>query len=249
MRAVLISLILVVLAAGISWRRQMMLEKDLGIAAARAVVQLLVIAAVINLVLAEVGAAGALLVIMLVAAAWTSGRRLKGVPASFWRAGVAIFAGASVALVVLFGLGAFRLEPRFLIPIAGMLIGNCMTATSLAGTRLRDDIVAQRLEIDARLALGVRAGHALVSYRRRAATGALIPTVDATKNVGLIFLPGAFVGMILAGASPMEAARVQLVVLFMLLGAVGISGVVSTIVVARAFMGAGERIVLPPELE
>jgi hypothetical protein len=136
-------------------------------------------------------------------------------------------------------------EPRYLIPIGGMLIGNSMTAVSLAGSRLRDEIVDKRLEIEARLALGVPAKTALLPYARRAAATALIPTIDSTKNVGLIFLPGAFVGMMLAGASPADAAVVQLVVLFMLLGAVAVAGMTITVLVARGYTAPGERIVIP----
>jgi putative ABC transport system permease protein len=74
--------------------------------------------------------------------------------------------------------------------------------------------------------------------------------LDATKNVGLILVPGAFVGMLLGGASPADAARVQLVVLFMLLGAVAVSAVSITALVARSFIGPGERVLLPAsELE
>ena len=76
-------------------------------------------------------------------------------------------------------------------------------------------------------------------------TTALIPTIDSTKNVGLIFLPGAFVGMMLAGASPADAAVVQLVVLFMLLGAVAVAGMTITVLVARGYTAPGERIVIP----
>ena len=147
----------------------------------------------------------------------------------------------------MFGTQAFPFEPQFLIPIGGILIGNCMNATSLAGSRLRDEIVDKTLEVEARLALGVSATEALKPYARRAATTGLIPIIDATKNVGIIVLPGAFVGMILAGASPREAAEIQLVVLFMLLGAVAIAGMTTTLLVARRFVGAGERIVLPSE--
>jgi UDP-glucose/iron transport system permease protein len=126
-----------------------------------------------------------------------------------------------------------------------MLIGNSMTATSLAGNRLRDELADKTAEIEVRLALGVSASEALLPYRRRAVVTGLIPTIDATKNVGLIFLPGAFVGMVLAGESPADAARVQLIVLFMLLGAVAVAGMSATMLVARAFVAPGERL-LPP---
>jgi putative ABC transport system permease protein len=245
---VAIALVLVAVALVLSRVERIGVEKDLLVAVVRAIAQLAAIALIVRAVLSNLGLAALLLVVMVVIASWTSSRRLAGVPRSFGVSAVAICAGSIIALVVLFGLGAFDLDARFLIPIAGMLIGNCMTGTSLAGVRLRDEIVDKSLEVEARLALGVSARDALATYRRRAAATSLIPTIDSTKNVGIIFLPGTFVGMILGGASPIDAAQVQLVVLFMLLGAVCVSAVTATRLVAAAFVGPGERLVLPAEV-
>lgn len=242
---VAISLVLVAVALIISLSNGLKLESDLAIATVRAIAQLTVVALVITFVFEHELLAAGVIVLMLAAAAWTSGNRLKGVPGSKQLAVFGISAGAIAALVVLFGAGVFDLEPRYLIPIAGMLIGNCMTAVSVAGSRVREELTDKTLEVEARLALGVRAKDALRPYVRRAATTALIPVIDTTKTVGLITLPGAFTGMLLAGASPAEAARVQLVVLFMLLGAVAIAGMATTLLVTRMFVGAGERIVAP----
>ena len=242
---VAISLVLVVLALGISLRNGLKLEADLAIATVRAVIQLSVVALVITFVFEHELLAAGVVVVMLAAAAWTSGSRLKGLPRARLLAVFAISSGSIVALVILFGAGVFDLEPRYLIPIAGMLIGNCMTAVSVAGTRVSEELSDKTLEVEARLALGVRAKDALRPYIRRAATTALIPVIDTTKTVGLITLPGAFTGMLLAGASPAQAARVQLVVLFMLLGAVAIAGMATTMLVTKMFVGPGERIVSP----
>jgi putative ABC transport system permease protein len=245
MSDVAISLILVVVAVLVSAGLKLGVERDLIVATARALVQLVGVAAVIDIVFESLGLAGVLLLVMLAAASWTSGRRLRGVPGAYRLAAAAIGAAAGVALLVLFGAGVFPLEPQWLIPIGGMLIGNSMTTTSLAGARMRDEVSDKTTEIEARLALGVHVREALMPYVRRAATAALIPIIDATKNAGLILLPGAFVGMILGGESPADAARVQLVVLYMLLGAVAVAGMASTLLVARAFIGPGERIVVP----
>jgi putative ABC transport system permease protein len=242
---VAVALILVALAIGVSWVRKLGLERDLAVSVVRAIVQLGAVAAVIQVVFEHLGLTGLFLVVMLVAAALTSARRLKGVPAAPWLAAATIGASSVIAMAVLFTTGVFPAEPRYLIPIGGMLIGNSMTAVSLAGSRLRDEITDKKLEIESRLALGVPARTALQPYARRAATNALIPTIDSTKNVGLIFLPGAFVGMMLAGASPADSAVVQLVVLFMLLGAVAVAGMTITILVARSYTAPGERIVIP----
>lgn len=242
---VAISLALVAIALAVSFRFKLTLESDLAVATVRAILQLSVVALIITFVFEHELLAAAVVILMLGAAAWTSARRLSGIPRGPQVAVLAISSGAIVGLVILFGAGVFDLEPRYLIPIAGMLIGNCMTAVSVAGSRVREELTDKTLEVEARLALGVRAREALNPYIRRATTTALIPIIDTTKTVGLITLPGAFTGMLIAGATPAQAARVQLVVLFMLLGAVAISGMTTSLLVARMFVGSGERIVLP----
>lgn len=247
MTEVAISSILVALAVAVSFVYGFRLERELLVATIRAIAQLAIIASLIHLVLARLGWSAALLLVMLAIAALTAARRIKGIPGAFSLALVAIGGGAAVALVVLFGLGAFPLEPRFVIPLGGMVIGNSMNAVSLAGARLRDEVSAKSLEVEARLALGVDGVQALRPYVRRSAVTALIPTLDSTKNVGLVFLPGAFVGMILEGAAPRAAAEVQLVVLFMLLGAVSVAGLVATLLLGKRLMTKDERLILPAD--
>ena len=245
MRDLVVVLSLVAIAILVSARLRLRVERDLVVAVVRALLQLAIVAAIIELVFANPPYSALFIVVMAAAASWTAGRRLHGVPHAIPLAGIAISIGSAAALGVLFGAGVFELEPRFLIPIAGMLIGNSMNATSVAGRLLRDELTSKTLEIETRLALGVRAREALSTYVRRSVTTSLIPLIDSTKNVGLILLPGAFVGMILGGASPVEAAKVQAIVLFMLLGAVAVVGMITAMLVARAFIGPGERVVLP----
>ena len=236
---------LVAVAIAVSRIERLGLESELAIAAVRALVQLSAVAAVVLVIFRHFWFAVPVLAVMLGAASWTSGRRLARVPRGTWLAAASIVVGSAVALMVLFGLHALEFEPRFFIPIAGMLIGNCMTATSLAGARLRDELTDKLLEVEARLALGIPARDCIRPYARRAVAASLIPTIDATKNVGIILLPGAFVGTIIGGASPERAAQIQLIVLFMLLGAVSVAAMTATILVGRAFIAPGERIVLP----
>ena len=242
---VAISLVLVALAIGISLRNRLKLESDLAVATIRAIVQLSLVALVITFVFEHELLSAAVVAAMLAAAAWTSGRRLQGIPRGPQVALLSISFGAVIALLILFGSGVFDLEPRYVIPISGMLIGNCMTAVSVAGVRVKEELTDKTLEVEARLALGVSAKAALRPYMRRAVTTSLIPVIDTTKTVGLIVLPGAFTGLLLGGASPAEAAKVQLIVLFMLLGAVSVAGMTTTMLVTRMFVGPGERIVIP----
>jgi putative ABC transport system permease protein len=161
------------------------------------------------------------------------------------RAGAAIAVGAGCGLAPLLLSGAFSPTPRELIPVAGILIGGAMAATSLTGRRMVEAVGGELAVIEARLALGATAQAALAPIVRRAVTTGLIPVIDQTKNVGLVSLPGTFVGLILGGASPAEAARLQLTVLLALLGVEMIAALVVAELIGRAVSWPGERVVAP----
>lgn len=122
-----------------------------------------------------------------------------------------------VALVL--ASGAVPLRGAAVIPIVGILVGGAMTATSLAGRRLADELTHRRGEVEAALALGLIPRDAVLLVARQAATTALVPPLDQTRTVGLVTLPGAFVGVLLGGGSPLEAGAAQLLVLIGLLAA------------------------------
>ena len=245
MIAVVVGIGLVALAAAISVRRQLGVERELATTVVRAVLQLGAVALVIQAIFDRLGLSAAFVVVMLGAAGWTAGRRLDGLPRPRLLAATAITGSAALTLLALFVAGAFPVTPRYLIPLAGIVIGGAMKATSVAGLRLVEEVVDKRADIEARLALGASAGEALRPWLRRATVTALIPAIDQTKNVGLVSLPGAFVGMLLGGESPLRAAWVQLTVLFALLGAEALAATVTTVLVARAVTRPGERIEPP----
>jgi putative ABC transport system permease protein len=102
-----------------------------------------------------------------------------------------------------------------------------MVVTGLVMTRLRDDLKLQRAQIEAALALGATSQQATRRQIRRALATGMTPIIDNAKTVGLISLPGAMTGMILAGASPLEAVQLQIIVMYMLIGAAAFSGLIS----------------------
>ena len=245
MTGVLVAATLVALAIAISHRCGLDLERELAIAAVRATLQLAAVGALVTLVFEHVGLAAGFVAVMLAAAALTSGHRLRGIRRPTAIAGATIALGAGIGLAPLLISGAFELTPRELIPVAGILIGGAMAATSLTGRRLLDDIGESMPAIEARLALGVPARTALYDSSRRAVTTGLIPALDQTKSVGLVTLPGTFVGLVLGGASPAKAASVQLTVLLALLGVEVVAGVVCAALVTRACVLPGERVEPP----
>jgi len=228
---------LVAVAVALSLYQKLDLERDIGVAVVRSFVQLLAIGYVIDYVfrLQSLGAVAVLLAGMVLFAAWTSARRASGVPRSFWVAAVA-------TIGVLLFLQIVPSTARYLIPLGGMVIGNSMNTASLTLTRLRDDVAEQRPKVEAALALGATSRQAVSPILRTALQRALIPLIDATKTTGIIFLPGAMVGMIIAGADPLEAVRLQVVVLYMLLGSVSIAAILVGLLSYRSFFTARHQL-------
>lgn len=207
-------------------------------ATARAVVQLALVGAVIAVVLRTPALAPVYLSVMVAAAAWTSTGRLGRTRLAATASVTAILAGAGVATLTVFACRALPFDARTVVPLAAQLIGGAMTATTLAGQRLRDDVEAHWAEVEGWLALGATPSQAVQELARRAASRALVPALDQTRNVGLVVLPGAFVGLLLGGAGPLEAGRVQLLVLVGLLAAETVAAVcVTRILGMRAVAG------------
>jgi UDP-glucose/iron transport system permease protein len=242
---VIVAAALVVVAIAVSRAGGLGLERELAVSAVRAAVQLAAVGAVVTLVFEHAGLAAAFVAVMLGTATLTSGRRLRGVPDAWWRAGAAIAAGAATGIAPMLLTGAFSTEPRELIPVAGILIGGAMVATSVTGRRLTEHVGEDLPAIETRLALGVPVRAALSDAVRASATTGLVPLLDQTKNVGLVTLPGTFVGLVLGGASPAEAARVQLTVLLALLAVEVIAALAVARLVVAGLTAPGERIRIP----
>ncbi len=243
------SLVLVAVAVALSLAGRLGLERSLVWAAARALVQLLLVGVALTVVIdpdRPLVLSWLWIAAMLVFCADVARRRAPEAPGIFPLALTAFAATAAVALGVVFGLGVFPLEGRTLVPIAGLAIGNSMNAAVVTARRLIEDVRDRRLEVEARLALGQPSRLAARPYVRGALRTALIPQIETTKAVGIVFLPGAMTGLILAGVEPIDAVLVQAVVMYLVLGA---SACASTIVAAglvRRLFTADHRLVRLP---
>jgi putative ABC transport system permease protein len=226
---VALSLVLVGVAVVISWRRRAGLEGDMLVATFRSFAQLLAIGFVLEWVFG--GGRGwvtpLILGIMIGTATMTSAGRAKRVPGAPVIAALSLCVATAATLGVLLVLGIVPAEPRSAIPLGSMIISNAMNTASLVMSRLRDDLAASRREVEARLSLGQTAAEAGAPWHRRALRTGLLPIVDNTKVVGLVALPGAMTGMLLAGASPAAAIRLQLVVMYMLLAGNALAALVT----------------------
>lgn len=204
------------------------LRRDVITATVRAVVQMAAVGTVIRVVFATPALAPAYLLVMLAAAGFTSGRRLRPLPRAWAAATAAITSGAALAVAVIVACRAVPVDARHVVPLTAQLIGGAMTATTLSGQRFVDQVHASWEEVEGWLAIGASAADAVRSHGRLAARRALVPALDQTRNVGLVVLPGAYVGLLLAGASPLDAGKLQLLVLIGLLAAEAVATVVVT---------------------
>jgi len=206
--------------------------RDIVIAAVRAAVQLAVVSLVIGFVLRSIGWTAAFLALMVVVAAGTSAHRITGSlrPRSWWTA-APILAGIVPTMAAILLSTVMPLEPVAILPTAGILIGGAMTATSLAGRRLTEELTMQRGSYEAALSIGLSRRDGVTLVARSSAALALVPGLDQTRTVGLVTLPGAFVGVLLAGASPAQAGAVQLLVLvsLLLVQAIAVTGTVELV--------------------
>ncbi|MEJ7651726.1 MAG: ABC transporter permease [Nakamurella sp.] len=216
-------------------------RSDVVTAAVRAVVQLAAVSAVIGVVLRSWWSTIAFLVVMSLVAAGTSARRVTGTlrPRSWWT-WASILVGVLPVLALILASTVLPLHPVALLPSAGILIGGAMTATSIAGRRLQEELRDRRGEYEALLSIGFLTPDAVRFLGRPVAELALVPGLDQTRTVGLVTLPGAFVGVLLAGASPWQAGATQLLILLGLLVVQAAAVAVTVELIARGLLASAD---------
>lgn len=226
--------LLILINVGLSLALKLGLEKTLAIASVRMVVQLLLIGFVLQWLFVQDNA----LMICLIALAMTAiaGRaaidrtkhRFVGI---YWQSFLSILASSSFvtsfALLGVIGSHPWY-NPQYLIPLLGMVLGNTLNGISLALDRFLESLLSQRSQIETLLALGATRWEASHAQVKEAIRVGLIPTINSMMVMGLVSLPGMMTGQILAGASPLDAVRYQIVIVFMIAAgaALGTFGVV-----------------------
>jgi putative ABC transport system permease protein len=228
--AAVVSLLLVALVAART--AGLALNRALVVAAIRATVQLTLISSVIALVVRHgVATAGFTGLMFAVATANSAARvRCRG---RRWALAGPLAAGAGPVLAIILACGAVPPVNVAILPIVGIVIGGAMTATSVAGRRTLDELAARRGEYEAALALGLTERDAALEICRGTAAEALMPALDQTRTVGLVTLPGAFVGVLLGTGNPVSAGAAQVLVLIGLLAAEALAILVTVELVAR----------------
>lgn len=240
------SLLLVLIAVGVTARERLGLTREIVTAVVRSLVQMVIVgAALVPIVDPDTPMAWswAWVVAIVVFAAVTTARRAPDVPGIF---PVALAANAAVGVVglsIVFGLDVFELSGRTLVPVAGMVIGNSMKSAVVGATRVSESVAEHRGEIEAGLALGLTTRVATRRFMRSSLRTAISPQVEQTAALGIVFLPGAMTGLLLAGVEPLTAVRAQLALMYVILAGVVIAASVTAYGTLSRLTTADERLV------
>ncbi|HYZ28842.1 MAG TPA: iron export ABC transporter permease subunit FetB [Thermoleophilaceae bacterium] len=242
------ALALVGVAIAASFWRRADLEEDIAVAVVRSFVQLTAVGYVIKVIFDSdsLWLVVALLAFMVVFGAWTARARARGVPRAFVPLLLALGTAAAVTLGLVLLLNVFDPKPKYLVPVGGMVIGNAMTSASVALNRLADDIRERANLVEATLALGATSRQATTRLVSRSLRSGLIPLIDQTKTTGMVFFPGTMVGALLGGATPLAAVRLQLILLWTLMGAASLSALIATNLAQQRFFTPAHQLLEPP---
>jgi putative ABC transport system permease protein len=229
--------LLVLIDAGLSVALRLGIHRSLLIAAARMVVQLSLMGMVLTTLFALVSPlwTGLAALGMALFAGREIAQRLERPFYGLWSFGISTFCMilASGVVTSFALLTALRpdpwYDPRYAIPLLGMILGNCMTGIALGLDTLTSGAAARRPGVEARLMLGGTRFEALQPVVREALRRALLPIINSMSATGVVSLPGMMTGQILGGVAPAEAVKYQILIMFLIAGATGLGSVAAVL--------------------
>ncbi len=238
------------IAVGLSAWQQLGLEWNLAIATGRTVMQLLVVGYILAVVFAfrDPWTVLAVLAVMLSIATIVARNRIsKKIPQLLPLVGGSILIGTALTLAytnLLVLQPRTWYEPQYVIPLAGIVLGNAMNAAAIAGERLVSTLNNSQLEIETHLSLGATPQQAVAQYRKDAIKAGLIPTVNTMMVVGIVTLPGIMTGQLLSGADPLLAAAYQMLIMFMLAFATLVTTLLLTWGICQKFFNQAAQLIV-----
>ncbi len=239
------------IAIGLSSWQRLGLEFSLALATGRTIVQLLVVGYVLAIIFAinhPIPVLGILLVMLIIATITARNRIGKKIPQNVLIVFASLFFSTALTLGytnLLIIQPATWYEPQYLIPLAGMVLGNALNGAAIAGERLVSTMSSSRLEIETHLSLGASPQQAVATYRKEAIRAGLIPTLNQMMVVGIVTLPGMMTGQLLSGIDPLNAVSYQILIMFMLAFANLITAVLVTQGLTRQFFNAQAQLQIP----
>ncbi len=229
----------ILLAGAVSFLLRLGVQRTLWLASARTLIQLGLLGLVLEWVFEQRNwyVVTAVLLSMLLNAGIASVRRTERRFTGIWSTGLIAVTLSSVVTTALVLTVVVQVqpwyEPRYAIPLLGMVLGNTLNGLSLCLDRIMSDLSSKRDEVEGRLALGATRWEACRPLVADAVRTGLIPILNSMSVVGIVSLPGMMTGQILAGAPPEDAVRYQIVVMFMIAGATSIGALLAGLLAFR----------------
>ena len=246
----LLALLFILIAQIASFVYHLGLNKDITVGTVRTFAQLFLMGYVLTFIfrIENLWLTLGIFVVMAVSASFIIRGRVKekDVPymlPTFMTMFVSYFITALFVTGLIVGVAPWW-EPRYFIPIGGMVIGNSMSALAIALERLFREMRQQKGLIETRLCLGANYREASSEMFRNAVSAGMIPSINAMMGVGLVFIPGMMSGQILAGADPLQAIRYQIVIMLMLVGSTATTYIITLLIIRKRCFGKGEELLL-----
>ena len=238
------SLVLVTLF--FSYWQKLKLEKEVIVSVVRAIIQLVIVGYILEYIfgLKNPVYTTLLLLFMIFNAAYNAAKRGKAVKKVLMISFLSITVGTMVTLAVLVLSRTIQYEPFQVIPVSGMIVGNAMVALGLCYKQIAADFKNKREEVETKLSLGADIMPSSIEIIRDSIKTGMLPTIDSAKTLGIVSLPGMMTGLILAGSSPMEAIKYQIMVTFMLLSTTSISSFIACYLSYRSFFNNRKQLIV-----
>lgn len=243
--ALMISSSLVLISLGISSYQKLKLGKDMLVSIFRAIIQLTVIGYILEYVFGmdSLFFTTAILIVIIFNASINAAKRGAGIKNAFYSSFAAILTGATITIFVLVLSGVIKYEAYQIVPVGGMIISNSMIALGLSYKNLLSSFKDKREEIQTKLSLGADIHEASKSMIKDAIKTGMMPTIDSAKTMGIVALPGMMTGLILAGVSPLDAIKYQIMVIFMILSTTTISSVIAIYLSYKVFYNERKQLI------
>ncbi len=244
--SLLISSSLVLVTLFFSYWQKLKLEKETLISVIRAIIQLVIVGYILEYVFGYRNPVFTTLLIlfMIFNASYNAAKRGKSIKKGFLISFLSILIGTIVTLTILIVSKTIRYEPYQVIPVSGMIISNAMVALGLCYKQITSDFKNKREEVETKLSLGADTLPSSIEIIRDAIKTGMLPTIDSAKTLGIVSLPGMMTGLILAGSSPMEAIKYQIMVTFMLLSTTSIASFIACYLSYRGFFNNRKQLIL-----
>ena len=236
---------LVIITLVFSYSQKLKLEKEIIFSAIRAVVQLVAVGYVLEYIFGFKSPifTTLLLLFMTFNASYNAAKRGKAIKHGIMISFLSIISGTIVTLTILIISKIIAYEPFQIIPISGMIISNSMVALGLCYKQITSDFKNKREEIETKLSLGADILPSSIGIIRDSIKTGMLPTIDSAKTLGIVSLPGMMTGLILAGTSPVEAIKYQIMVMFMLLSTTSISSFIACYLSYRSFFNNRKQLI------